>query len=329
MRAVIIHQFGGPESMIIDTVPIPLPAPDEVRLRVAAIGLNRAELMVRSGNYPLPKPPPVRIGFEASGRIDAIGAEVKLFEVGERVAVIPGTFNATLQGTYADFICVPAEGLIRLPIHLDDTAGAAIGMGYFTAWGLLKLTADPAPGDPIFINAAASSVGIPLLQICRKEGYRSIAATRNPDKLDQLKLLGADEVLDSGAGNITRRLLNLTEGKGVQVILDPVGGSRFEELLKALGPRGKAVIYSSLDSSPLSFSPRLLMSRNASLSGFLIFSAVTDPSVLTEGKNYIQNGIDSGEFLPEIARTFPLDEVADAHRFMESNRQIGKIVLIP
>lgn len=327
MRAVMLREFGGPEKLVIEEVENLPPAPGQVRVKIKAIGLNRAEVAARAGKYPLPKELPIRLGFEGAGVVDDVADDVKDFNVGDRVSIIPVGKQFAEQGTYAEYCNVPVQGLVRTPQCMTDDESAASWMAYLTSWAALIKQARARAGDTVIITAASSSLGVPAFQLLKHEGMTSIACTRSPGKAARLRQSGADHVIDTSTENMVERVNEITSGAGADIAFDPVGGPGIKNLIKALGSGGKLILYGMLDSRPMEITPWSLMVKQLTIFSHMIFYHMEDPAVRREGIEYVTRGILSGAFRPIIARRFEFENIAEAHTYMQSNQQIGKIIV--
>ena len=327
MKAVILREFGGPEKLVIEAIPKAQPGPDQVRLRVHSIGLNRADVAMRVGKYPLPKELPIRLGFEGAGLIDAIGANVTQFKIGDRASVLPIGGLFAEQGSYAEYVTLPVDALVHTPLNLSDDESAATWMAYMTCWTSLIRLARLTKGEAVVITAASSSLGVPAVQVARREGAASIVITRTAAKVALLREHGADFVIDSSRDNVAERILEFTNGHGANVAFDCVGGPQVKELIRAMASGGRMVLYGMLDSRPVEFVPMAIMRKELTLFGHMVFHLTEDLSVRRESARYICEGISAGAFRPIVSRVFPFAQVATAHAYMQSNEQFGKIVL--
>lgn len=325
-KIVRFHQLGNADVLQLEELPLPEPGPGEVRLRVRAIGLNRAECVFRKGQYLIQPTLPSKIGYEASGIVEAIGPGVSPDLIGTIRSTVPA-FDLGKFGVYGEVAIVPADVLAAYPENLDFQQGASIWMQYFTAWGALchygKLTA----GDTVVIPAASSSVGLAAIEICRAEGATAIALTRTSGKRQALLDFGAHQVIATDEEDLVARIHEITAGKGARLTFDPVGGPTFEKLAQAAAPTGILFLYGALsrDPTPLPLFP--VLSKHLTIRGYTLFEITPNPELRAAGEKYIFARLQSGAFKPVIARTFPLSEIAAAQRYMESNQQIGKIVV--
>lgn len=325
-KIVRFHKIGGPEVLEIETLPLEEPGPGEVRIKVEAFGLNRAEVLFRQGMYLERPKTPSRIGYEAAGVVDAVGPDVTDVKVGDRVGTIPG-FSMRKYGVYGESAVVPANIVAPYPETLTAEQGAAIWMQYMTAYGALVAIGGLRQEDVVMITAASSSVGLAAIQIVKAMGATAIATTRGIAKKAELLEAGADHVIVTGQEDLARRTREITDGKGARLIFDPVAGSLLEKLAKAAAFGGTIFEYGSLSLEPTSFPLFDALGKGLSIRGYTLFEISHDPEKLARGKQFVYDGLASGAFKPIIARTFKLAEVGDAHRYMESNAQVGKIVV--
>lgn len=326
MRTVRIHSWGGPEVLRLEERPPEVPGPGEVRLRIRAIGLNRTEATLRSGRLPARPPLPSKIGFEAAGEIDALGAGVTGFAVGERVAVIPA-FNAAQYALYGELSLAPARSLVRIPDMVRDEDAAATWVAFGTAWAGLIDRGQLAAGQTVLITAASSSVGLAALQVAKRVGARAIAVTRSPAKLDALRAHGADAVIVTQAQDLKTSVLALTEDKGVELVFDAVGGPSFATLSELAAPGGTLVLYGALSQQPAQLAPFAVLSRDLIVRGLSLTNTTRDDARLAALTHFVSDGFSRGLFKTTLARTFTLDDIVDAHRYLEAGEQVGKIVV--
>ncbi len=249
-RVVRFHRTGGPEVLQIDTLDTQEPGAGEVRIRVKALGLNRAESMFRLGMY-LEQPTfPSRLGYEAAGIVDAVGPAVDGLSVGDAVSTIP-SFSQGRYGVYGDVAVVPATAVVKHPASLSWEEASAIWMQYLTAYGALVDIAKLMPGETVLIPAASSSVGIAAIQIANLVGATPIALTRTDDKRQTLIQLGAAHVIATGTQDLVAEVKRLTAGSGARVVFDPVGGPTVAKLAAAMSDHGILFQYGRSAPSPL------------------------------------------------------------------------------
>jgi NADPH:quinone reductase-like Zn-dependent oxidoreductase len=325
-KIVRFHETGGPEVLRIEEMPPVAPAEGEVRIRVEAIGLNRAEVMFRRGMYLEPPELPARNGYEASGVVDAVGPGVDHISVGDRVSTIP-SFSLNRYGVYGESAVVPARAAAPYPSNLSAVEGASIWMQYLTAYGALVAYGNLREDQSVLITAASSSVGLAAIQIVKSVGARALATTRGPDKEPFLREAGADHVVVTDEEDVAERTLALTSGKGADIVFDPVAGPFLERLAKATAPGGVIFEYGALSPEPTPYPLFDALGKGLTVRGYTLFEIVRDDRLLEAGKAFIYGGLESGGLAPVIDSTFPIEEIVEAHRHMESNRQKGKIVV--
>jgi NADPH:quinone reductase-like Zn-dependent oxidoreductase len=325
-RVVRFHQIGGPEVLKVEDLDVPPPGEGEVQIRVRAIGLNRAEAMFRSGQYLEEPRLPARLGYEAAGTVAVVGPGVEGFQVGDAVSVIPA-FSLNAYGLYADLANAPARAVVKHPASLSWEKAAAAWMQYVTAYGALIDIAGLARGDTLVIPAASSSVGLAAIQIANRVGAVPIALTRGSSKRQALLDAGAARVIATHEQDLVEEILGLTGGKGARVVFDPVGGPTFEKLVKATAKLGLVFLDGALSTEPTPLPLFDVLGKWATIRGYVMMEITGDPARLERAKEFVNGGLADGSLDPVIARTFPLEEIVEAHRYLESNQQIGKVVV--
>ena len=325
-RVVRFHQHGGPEVLRIEHVEVPQPGRGEVQIRVKALGLNRAEALLRAGSY-IEKPAfPSGLGLEAAGVVEAVGAGVTAFAPGDAVSIVPPQ-SMVRWPAYGELVTFPAALVVKHPPSLGWEAAAAVWMPYLTAYGALIDIAKLGPGDFVAVTAASSSVGLAAIQIANQVGATPIAITRTSAKAPALLAAGAAHVVATAEVDLAARLQEIAGPAGVRVVLDSIGGPIFEPLAAAMSRGGILIEYGGLSPEPTPFPLFAVLSKTLTLRGYLVHEITGNPTKLEAAKAFIFDGLASGAFRPVIARTFAFDEIVDAHRFLESNAQFGKIVV--
>ncbi|WP_407164770.1 zinc-dependent alcohol dehydrogenase family protein [Bradyrhizobium sp. ORS 111] len=325
-RVVRFHRHGGPEVLRIDEVQVAPPGRGEVRIRVRALGLNRAEALLRAGNYIETATLPAGLGLEAAGLVEAIGDGVSGFALGDAVSIVP-PISMVRWPAYGELVTYPAEAVVKIPPGLGFEAAAATWMQYLTAYGALVDIARLGRGEFVVITAASSSVGLAAIQIANRIGALPIAVTRTSAKSQALREAGAFHVIASAEGDLQAGLEQIAGLNGVRVVLDAVGGPGFVPLTSAMAPGGILIEYGGLSPEPTPFPLASVLSKSLTLRGYLVHEIVRDPARLAAAKTFILDGLATGALRPVIARTFRFDEIVEAHRFLESNAQFGKIVV--
>ncbi|QBI01766.1 zinc-dependent alcohol dehydrogenase family protein [Pseudoduganella albidiflava] len=325
-RVIQFHQHGGPEVLRIEQAEVAPPAPGEVQITVMALGLNRAEALMREGTYIETPALPSGLGLEAAGIVTTLGAGVTSIALGDAVSVVPPV-SMSRWPTYAEIVNVPADRIIKHPPGLGWASAAALWMAYLTAYGALVDIAQLTPDDQVVITAASSSVGLAAIQIARHVGATPIAVTRTAQKKQELLEAGAAHVVAMDDEDMAAALVAHTGAAGVRVVFDPVGGPLFIPLTEAMRPGGILVEYGGLSKEPTPFPLSSVLSKRLTLRGYLVHELLTDPHRLAAAQRFILDGVSAGVFRPVIARTFSFDEMVEAHRYMASNAQFGKIVV--
>jgi NADPH:quinone reductase-like Zn-dependent oxidoreductase len=326
VKIVRFHKLGGAEVLQLDTLPLPEPGLGEVRLRVKAIGLNRAEVMFREGKYLASPQLPSQLGYEASGTVEAVGLDVDTELIGMTVSSVPA-FPADKYGVYGEVAIVPVVAIARYPENLSYEQGTSIWMQYLTAYGALIDQGKLAKGDFVLITAASSSVGIAAIEIVKTEGGISIATTRTSRKKAELLALGADYVIATAEEDLVTRVQEITGGKGARIAFDPIGGSILNDLGAAAAANGIIFEYGALATDPTPYPLFAALSKHLTIKGYTLFEVIADPALFSKAKQYVFDHLESGAFTPRIDKTFPLSQIVEAHRYMESNAQIGKIIV--
>ena len=322
-RVVVFDETGAPDVLHVVDDPTPEPGPGEARVRLEAAGVNRLDQMMRSGAFPRPfRLPHARIGCEGTGVVEKVGPGVEDVAVGDPVllAAVPAM---DLNGTYAEETVVPASSLVRRPDGLGAVEAAALWVSYSTAYGALVEKAGMRPGDHVLITAASSSVGLAAIQVANQIGAIPLAVTRTAAKRDRLLAAGAAAVFASADDDVPVAARAFTGGRGVELILDSVMGPGLAPLATAAAPGGTLVTVGWLDPRPAS------MPTNAPLTihRYMSFEHTTNPVVVRRIAAFLGAGLRTGALAPAVDRTFTLDEAAEAHRYLEEGRQLGKVVL--
>lgn len=324
-NVILFRRTGGAEVLQYETeAKRPLQS-GEVRLKVEAIGLNRAEIMFREGQYIEAPVFPAHLGYEAAGIIEEVAPDVTEFRPGERAASIPG-FSMNRYGTYGDSVVLPVGAMVHTPDRFSSVEAAAVWMQYMTAYMLIEFAGMKA-GDDVLITAAASSVGQAAIQMANAVGARPIATTRNADKVQPLLDAGASAVIDTSTTPVADEVKRLTGGKGARIIFDPVVGPQLAALCEAAAESAEVFVYGALGGVEAPFPLLQALGKNLTIRAYQLGLITTNPERLERAKAWILERLNNGQLQPVIARTFPFDQMVAAHQFMESNAQIGKIVV--
>jgi NADPH:quinone reductase-like Zn-dependent oxidoreductase len=325
-RVVRFHEYGSPEVLRIEEVDPPAPGRNEVQIRVKALGLNRAEAMMRSGHYLETPSFPSGLGFEAAGTVEALGDGVEGLTPGDAVSVIP-PLSMVQWPAYGELATFPSAHVVKHPPALGWEAAAAVWMQYLTAYGALIDIGGIGKGSLVVITAASSSVGLAAIQIANSVGATPVAVTRGTAKKQALLDAGAAHVIASAEEDLESRLKEIAGAEGVPLVFDPVGGPNLEPLTAAMSPGGVLIEYGVLSTEPTPFPLFTVLSKSLTLRGYLVHEVTGDPVRLEAAKRFILDGLRAGALRPIIAKTFPFEQIVEAHRYLESNKQFGKVVV--
>ena len=325
-KIVRFHAVGGPEVLRIEEEAPKPPGKGEVRLKVRAVGLNRAESMFIRGQYLEPPKLPAGIGYEAAGVVEAVGPDVDKKWIGKHVSTIPA-FSMNDYAMLGEEVIAPVAALGEYPAKLSPVEGAAVWMQYLTAYGALIAVAHLAKGDFVVIPAASSSVGIAATEIAKAEGAISIATTRKSDKKAELLSLGADHVIATEEEDLVARVKEITGGNGARVIFDPVAGPFLEKLAQAAAVGGIIFEYGALSMQPTPFPLVTALTKGLCIRGYTLFEITHSPQKLPAAKKYVYDRLADGRFHPKVAKVFPFAQTVEAYKYLESNSQVGKIVI--
>src|SRR3954470_11346036 len=336
MRQIVIPRFGSPDVFEMRDRPDPSPADGELRIRVRAVGVNFADILARMGLYPDAPKPPLVVGYEVAGHVDAVGRAVVGFAEGERVVAM------TRFGGYADTVVVPSNQAFHFPETFSDSEAAAVPVNFLTAALALYRLAALAPGETVLIHNAGGGVGTAATQLARLRRAKVIG-TASAFKHDALRTFGVDHAIDYRHANVAEEVKKLTHGRGVDVILDPIGGRSFTDSYRMLAPLGRLIIFGLSAAAPgerrsvwrafhawLStprFNPMSMINRNRGVFGLHIGHLWDERRQLAPLMDMLISELSAGRLTPVVARTFPLERAADAHRFIQSRSNIGKVVL--
>ena len=325
-RTIKFPKAGGPEVLEFIETNVKAPGPHEVRIKVKAIGLNRAESMWRSDQYVESPKYPAGLGYEAAGIVDAVGNDVTGVAVGDVVSTMPA-FSQNDYFTYGEDILVPDYAVVKHPKSLSFAEAASIWMMFVTAYGALIEDAKVTKGDFVVIPAASSSVGLAAIQLANYAGATPIALTRTSQKRKRLLEAGAVHVIATEEQDLVAEVKRITDGKGARVAFDPVGGEDFPKLISALAPQGTVYLYGALSESATTLPVLDMILRMPIVKGYNLWTISADEARRKVAVEYICKGLESGALKPVIDRTFKFDDMVEAHRYLESNGQFGKIVV--
>src|ERR1700737_4506923 len=308
-RSIKFAKAGGPEVLEFVEVQLPAPGPNEVRIKVKAIGINRAEAMWRVDDYIEPAKFPAGLGYEAAGVVDAVGKDVSGFAAGGEVNLVPD------------------HAVVRQPKALSFTEAASVWMMFVTAYGALIEDAKVTKGDFVLIPGASSSVGLAAIQIANYAGATTIALTRTSTKKQQLLDAGAVHVIATEEVDLVGEVMRITHGQGARVAFDPVGGPSFPKLVSALAFGGIIYIYGLLGTGVTPLPVLEMIAKVPTIKAHNIWLTSGNETRRKAAIEFVTKGLETGALKPVIDRTFTFDEMADAHRYLEQSGQFGKIVV--
>ncbi len=323
MQAVVIRAFGDPESMELQERGPPEPGPEEILVRVLVSGLNRADLAQRRGHYPAPPGWPADIpGLEFAGTVAGLGSGETRWKMGDRVMGIVG------GGAYAQYLVTHGSTAVNIPDGLSFREAGAIPEVFMTAYDALFRQVGLARGETVLIHAVGSGVGTAAVQLAEAFGARSIGTSRSREKLERARLLGLGVGVPADE-RWPRRVLEATSGRGVEVVLDLVGGAYLEGNQEVLAAGGRHIVVGVPGGGRAQIDLRKLMGKRATLRGTVLRArSVAEKAALArEFEATVVPLFQEGRVRPVIDRTFPPAEVCGAHRWMEENRNFGKILL--
>jgi NADPH2:quinone reductase len=323
MRAVEIAKPGGPEVLRPARRPVPAPRPNEILIKVAAAGVNRPDVLQRSGNYPVPPDASDLPGLEVAGEVVAAGSSAKVFKPGDQVcALVHG-------GGYAEYCVAPEVQALPLPKGLSLVEAASLPETFFTVWGNVYDRGRLAPGESLLVQGGTSGIGVTAIQMAAATGNRVFATAGSDEKCAACLRLGAEKAINYRTQDFAAEIKAATGGKGVDVILDMVGGDYVPKELKCLADEGRLVFIAFLRGHKAELDINEVMRRRLTVTGSTLRPRPVEykGALARSLREKIWPLIEAGRIKPQIFRTFPLEQAADAHRLMESSQHIGKLVL--
>ena len=325
-RTIKFAQAGGPEVLEFIETEVPAPGPREVRIRVKAIGINRADSMWRNNKYTEPAKFPAGLGYEAAGIVDAVGKDVTGFAAGNAVSTIPA-FSLNKYFTYGEVILAPDHAVVKHPESLSFVEAASVWMMFITAYGALVFDAQVKAGDFVIIPATSSSVGLAAIQIANYAGATPIALTRTSEKKKRLQEAGAVHVIAIQEQDMVAEMMRITNSNGARVAFDPVGGPDFPKLIAALTNQGIAYIYGALSEGDTPIPVLEMIRKMPTVKGYSIRLVTGDEARRKVAVEYVTSGLARGALKPVIDRIFKFDDMVEVHRYLENSGQFGKIVV--
>jgi NADPH:quinone reductase len=324
MRAIVIAKPGGPEVLELREVPTPAPSRGEVRVRVRASAVNRADLLQRLGVYPAPRGSPPDIpGLEIAGEVDAVGEDVTELAAGDRVLGLVG------GGGYAEYVAAHARALARMPEGMSFTHAAAVPEAFVTAWDAMVEQARLGAGETVLVHAVGSGVGTAAIQIARAIGARTLGTARTADKLERARPLGLQEGIVPDDGKFSDEVRRRTGGRGVDVVVELVGGAYVAQDVACLAHQGRIVVVGAMAGAQVDLNIALLMQKRAEIRGTMLRSRPLEEKILAARafERHVLPLFASGALRPIVDRVLPLAQAGAAHQVMQSNETFGKIVL--
>lgn len=337
MRALVITRHGGPEVLAVQEVPTPSPGPGEVRVAVHAAGLNFADVMARQGLYPDAPPPPCTVGYECSGVIDAVGDGVSAGRVGERVIAL------TRFHGHAEAVCVPAAQALTMPAEMTFAQAAALPVVYITAYHMLFRVAHLRPGMKVLVHMAGGGVGTAALQLCRTVPGVTTFGTASASKHEAIRAEGCDHPIDYRTKDYADEVRRLTDGRGVDLVLDPLGGRDWKKGIGLLRPAGMLIAFGFANMAsgetrsylhiareglqvPV-FTPLGLMDTNRAVAGVNIGHLWGELDLLSEEMRALVELFVAKKITPRIDAEIPFERAAEAHARLTGRQNVGKVVL--
>ena len=322
MKAIRINDTGGPEAMHLEEIETPVPGEGEVLIKVAAAGVNYADLAQRQGAYLTRTRTPMTLGVEVAGTVAALGPGVSTPAEGSRAV-------AFANGGYAEYAVAQATSVIPIPPNLDFTRAAAFPVQGLTAYQLLRESARIQPGESVLVHAAAGGVGTLAVQLAKLMGAGIVVGTAsNSSKLDLVRKLGADATINYTDNSWVEQVKNATGGQGSDIILEMVGGEIAEKSLQCLAPFGRMVIYGAASGKIAQFSGIQLMYKNQAIIGYWLTSQLRRADRIAMAAMELMQFLASGKLQIIVGQTFPLAEAAQAHQAIADRRTMGKVVLL-
>lgn len=320
MKAIQVHQFGGPEVLALHEIPTPKPGPGEVLVKVRAAGVNPYDTYMRNGTYPIKPPLPYTPGSDAAGTVEAVGESVKKVKPGDRVYTAK-----TVSGAYAEFALALESQVNHLPDKISFSQGAALWVPYGTAFTALHHQAQARAGETVLIHGASGGVGIAAVQMSRALGQTVIGTAGTQRGLELIKKEGAHHAFDHTKAGYTEEIMKVTGGNGVDIVLEMLANVNLGTDLRLLALRGRVIVIGNR--GEVTINARELMSRRASVRGFTLWAATGAETI--EIYAGIDAGLESGTLRPIVGKELPLKDAAQAHQDILAPGAFGKIVLVP
>ena len=323
MKAVLCKTLGPAHDLVLDEVPRPVPKINELLLDVHAAGVNFPDTLIIEGKYQFKPPMPFSPGGEAAGVVAAVGDKAGSFKVGDRVMALTG------WGAFAEQVAVPGYNVLPIPATMDFTTAAAFSMTYGTSMHALHQRAQLQPGETLLVLGASGGVGLAAVEIGKAMGARVIAAASNADKLAVAKAAGADELIDYSQASLKDEIKRLTDGQGVDVIFDPVGGELFDQAVRVLAWNGRLLVVGFASGNIPQMAANLVLLKGAAVMG-VFWGAFAQRQPQENAANFQQLFAwhAEGKLKPLVSQTYPLAEAGAAIEALGQRRAVGKLVVL-
>lgn len=325
-RVYRFHEYGGPEVLRLEDIPLAALDADDVHVKIKTIGLNRADSTFRSNTYIKKATLPSRLGYEAAGVVMAVGKKVTRYSSGDAVCILPPD-DLGKYGIYADEMVIPQRLLVHKPANLSWEEASSVWMQFLTAWGGIVSAGDVKKGDHVLITAASTSVGLAAIQVASFLGAVPIAAVGSDKWSDLLMKTGAAHIIVEEKEDLLVRLIEIAGQDGLSVAFDAVGGANVEVMARALKKFGCIVIHGFMSTEPTIFPIKLAIRKSLTIKGYLVLELFNNAELFEKGKEFIVTGLASGALTPCIDKVFPFEEMREAQEYMESDRRYGKVVV--
>lgn len=323
MKAIRVERLGPPDVMELQDVPAPTPGPGEVRIEVEAVGINFADVLSVAGEYLTRTRVPYTPGMEFAGIVESLGEGVTGVQVGQRVAALGGS------GALARYSVVNAAGLIPVPENLSGAQSAAFPVSYFTAYHGLKTLGRGVEGEWVLVQAAAGALGTASIQLAKAMGMHVIALASTDEKLALARDLGADVTILQDDPDRVQKVRDAAGGKGVPLILEVVGGNRFQESLDMAAPQGRIIVIGNASREQANLRPVELMKRNLTVTGLWLTSLMNDRAATMQAAQALAGLVGSGKVTPQVGPTYALADSARAFQDLLDRKTTGKVIIEP